>query len=346
MRPEQTARATAPRAASERPAAIRLDLLGNPYGPSLAVHEALAGTDELHLPAEARAAELRRRLAEAIGVSPEWLLLANGIDELLSMVCLWRRGRGPLLLFPPCDPADERRAGRHRLGVDRVQRAPSFALELDVETAAELDHRSTALVTSPNDPTGTVLATQEAVRLCRACDLLIVDERHGAYGSRSFVPFVREFDNLLVLQTFETWAGLAGLPVALAIGPPRLLRELGEFGRRDGIAMGVALAALATLDDLAYVKATVQLVRQERSRLYRTLRKLNMIEPFPSWANFLLARVTRGEAEVVAAALARREIAVHRPPQPGLERCLRISASRPEHTDALKRALIEIGIAL
>ena len=242
MRRGQLTRATTPHAAA-LPTTIRLDLLGNPYGPSLAVSESLAGTEELHLPADARVAELRRRLAEVVGVAPEWLLFANGIDELLSMICLWRRDGGPLLLFPPGDPADERRAARYRLDIVRAQRSPTFALELDVEAAAELDHRTTALVTSPNDPTGTVLATQEAVRLCRACDLLVVDERHGAYGSRSFVPLVREFDNLLVLQTFETWAGLAGLPLAVAIGPPGCCgvgRIWAAGGRGDGRGAGGA----------------------------------------------------------------------------------------------------------
>jgi histidinol-phosphate aminotransferase len=328
------------------PARIRLDLLGNPYGPSLAVYEALAGSDALHLPAEAHATELRRRLAAGVGLSPEWLLLANGIDELLTMIYLWRRDDGPLIVFPPSDPADEGRAARHRIAVQQVRRAPSFALDLDVQAAAELDHRATALVASPNDPTGTLLGTQEAVRLARACALLVVDERHGAYGSRTFVPFVREFDNVLVVQTFETWAGLAGLPLAVAIGPPRLMRELGEFGRRDGVAMGAVLAALATLDDLAFVRATVQLVRLERSRLFRTLRKLNMVQPFPSWANFVLARVERGTVDTFLSGLERREIAVFRPPQPELARCLRISATRPEHTDSLKRALIDIAADL
>jgi histidinol-phosphate aminotransferase len=279
-------------------------------------------------------------------VAPEWLLIANGLDELIGMICRWRRIVGPLLIFPPSDPVDEERARNYGLDVITLQRSPSFTLALNVDTAAELDYRATALVVTPNDPTGTQLSSQEAVRLARACSLVVIDERHGAYANRSFVPLAREFDNVIVLQTFETWAGLTGFPVAFAIAPPRILDQLRGFQRRDGVAMGAVLAALATLDDRRFVRANVDRVRAERARLFRMLRKLNLVQPLPSWANFLLARVERGSADWLAGELARRGIFVHRPPHPELARYIRISATKPEHTDRLRRALIQISVDL
>lgn len=323
---------------------IRLDLTVNPYGPSINVYDALASSDDLHLPAGLRETRLHLRLSHMVGVPPDWLLLTNGIDELLRMVCLWRQQCGPLVLFPPSDPADTHRAALHRLEVVLVQRTSGFALDLATEMGAELPRAAWALVGSPNDPTGTIVSRQHIVRLSRACELVVVDERHGEYSGRSLLPLVGEFDNIVVARTMETWAGLAGLPLAYAIGPPAILRQLSEFGRTRGISTATVTAASATLDDLAYVNATVQRVRAERSRMYRTLRKLNNVQPIPSWANFLLVRVERGERDEVARALARRRIQVHPPQHPELRQMLRISASRGDHTDALKQALIEIGL--
>lgn len=325
---------------------IRLDWLTNPYGPSVQVQDLLAGSDELHLPSGPREARLHVRLAQQLGVPPERLLLANGMDELLGMVCLWRRERGPLVLFPPSDPTDERRAVQRGMDVIRFPRAASFALDLDLDACGALPRGTTALITAPNDPTGTPLGAQDAVRLLRSCELVVIDERHGEYSGRTLLPLVGEFDNLLVLQSYETWAGLTGLPFAYAIGPPPLLRALSAFRRPGGVTAGAVVAAWATLDDLAYVRATARRVREERGRLFRMLRKLNVVRPHPSWANFVLARVERGDADGVARELARRGIQVHRPAHPELSRALRISATRPEQTDALKRALIEIAAEL
>jgi histidinol-phosphate aminotransferase len=224
-----------------------------------------------------------------------------------------------------------------------LRRTAAFALDLDLETAADLPPSSWAIVQSPNDPTGTLLDPLDAVRLARACEVLVIDERHGAYAGRSLLPLVREFDNIVLLQTMETWAGLRSFPVAFAVAPPTVLARIGANLACDEISAGSMTAAIATLGDLAHVQLTVRRVRQERSRLYRMLRKLNMVTPGPSWGNFLPVRVERGSATGIVSGLAERGIWVHKPPHPELATLLRISAGFPEHTDALKRALIEIG---
>jgi histidinol-phosphate aminotransferase len=341
--------ATRPASPSRAPgeALIRLDSLVNPYGPSLRVFDALAGIDDLHSPAEQAEEVLRQRLAAGHRVPPGSIMLANGMDDLLTTLLLWWRDHGtPVILFPPADPSQERHAAIHGVETTSVHRGENFRLELDPSLAAELPPESLAIVDSPNDPTGSVLGAQEAVRLARACRVVAVDERHVEYGARTLLPLVREFENVLVLRTMETWAGLSWLPLAYAVGPPGLIERIAAFRPSATVARGALVAAEATLDDLPYVQATVRRVREERSRLYRSLRKLNMVRPFPSWGNFLLARIERGGRDFVVRELGRRGVVVACPPHPELSAYVRISATRPDQTDALRRALIELAADL
>jgi histidinol-phosphate/aromatic aminotransferase/cobyric acid decarboxylase-like protein len=94
------------------------------------------------------------------------------------------------------------------------------------------------------------------------------------------------------------------------------------------------------------MRGAISRVREEKSRLYRTLRKLNMVRPLPSWANFVLVRVERGERDYYVRELAERSIVVHRPAQPELEQFFRVSATNAEQTHALKVALIEAALPL
>jgi histidinol-phosphate aminotransferase len=325
---------------------IRLDLLDNPYGPSMAVLEALSAPSDGRGWAggeQPSSARLRRALSRYLEVPLSWLLVTNGIDELLDALYLWRRDQGPLVLFPPSNPSEVRRAAIHRVPVVTLQRTAAFALDLDLETVADLPPGCWAIVQSPNDPTGTLLDPLDAVRLARACEVLVIDERHGAYAGRSLLPLVREFENIVLVQTMETWAGLRSFPVAYAMAPPGVLSHLGACLGSDEIPLGNMSAAVATLSDLAHVQLTIHRVRQERSRLYRMLRKLNMVTPCPSWGNFLPVRVERGSANEIVSGLAEHGIRVHLPPQSELATMLRISAGFPEHSDALKQALIAIG---
>lgn len=312
------------------------------------VLEALAGAEDLHLPAEGRADLLRTRLAAEMGVPVSSVMLANGIDRMLLDLFTRLRAGGPLVVFPPSDPVPPALADAVGLATLELYRTPRFETSLDPDILSGLPVGWSAYIQSPNDPSGTILSADDAVRLARGAEVLIIDERHGAYSPRNLLPLAREFDNVIIVRTFETWAGLAGLPLAYAVIPARLRARFMDTSPLTAPAMGAVIAALATLDDLPAVLGNVRQVRSERARLYRMLRKLNMVSvPYPTWSNFLLVKAERTTAPVLTSALARRGVRVAPVADEALrERTMRISAGRPNQTDLLRRALIEIGVRL
>jgi histidinol-phosphate aminotransferase len=328
------------------PARHRLDLLTNPFGPADAVTDAIANLDSAAwlLPPEEQEAELRLRLGRLAGVPASWVTLANGIDELHAMIAAWRGTAGPLVLFPPTDPGLTHWLQAHADQVESIPRGPHFAVPVSAE-GGTLPRGSTAVVMSPNDPTGTILHTHEAVRLSRQCTFLVVDERHGGYSPRTAIPLAREFENVIVLQTFETWASLPALPLAWAIAPPQVTRELARFGRPSGIARLPLVAALATLHDYDAVRLSLRRVMSEKGRLFRQMRKLSMVSPpYPSWANFLLLRVERGTADFFVPRLHDLGVEVFPVANPELPNHFRASAVSADATNALKHALIELAL--
>jgi histidinol-phosphate/aromatic aminotransferase/cobyric acid decarboxylase-like protein len=89
--------------------------------------------------------------------------------------------------------------------------------------------------------------------------------------------------------------------------------------------------------------ATLKLVREERSRLYRFLRKLSFLEPLPSWAPFITARVTVVSRQCLIDGLAKRGIRIHAPLEPGLEQYVRFGIGSRTAMDRLRVALLELG---
>jgi len=325
---------------------LRLDLLSNPYGPSIRVQEALASEDDLHLHDYQREATLKRRLGEMVGVPHEWIVLTNGADEAILMALLAQRAHGPVVIFPPTDPVQERLARLAGTEAVMMPRSYRFTVDIDASRTAELPRNGLAIVQSPNDPTGTVVSAADLIRLSRASRAVLLDERHGEYSGRSLVPLVREFENLAVVQSLETWAGLAGLPIAYIIARPQLAHTLEAHRPVARVAAAAMIAAHATLDDLVYVRATARRVRDEKAHMHRMLRKLNLLRPLPSWANFILAKIERGNAESIQQDLAARDIFVYRPIDPALDQHLRIAAATPETTRLLKEALVDIALEI
>lgn len=325
---------------------IRLDILVNPYGPTDQVFDAIASDDPRAVADSVLADRLREELGLLAGVPSSWVVLANGVDDLHAMIARWRSEQGPLVVFPPSDPALDAWIEQYGAQVEHVPRLSGFRLPIE-PGGSGLPKGATAVVMSPNDPSGTIISVQEVVRLVRQCSLVVIDERHAAYSSRSILPLAREFETLVVVQTMETFAGLSSLPLAWAVAPPKVAAEIARRGRPSGIGRLSLLAALATLEDYARVMRTVQSVMHEKSRLFRQIRKLNMISsPYPSWGNFLLCRFERGSSGFFLPRLAERGIDLYRPPHPNLRNHVRISAVSADATNVLKQALIDIALEL
>jgi histidinol-phosphate/aromatic aminotransferase/cobyric acid decarboxylase-like protein len=101
--------------------------------------------------------------------------------------------------------------------------------------------------------------------------------------------------------------------------------------------------AMAALENHVSIAATLKLVREERSRLYRFLRRLSFLQPLPSWGPFIAGRVALVSRQDLIDGLAKRGIQIHAPEEPGLEDYVRIGIGSRTEMDRLRAALLELG---
>lgn len=316
---------------------IRLDLTQNPYGPCPAAIEAV----EMHLesPPGSLAAAFRRRLSEVYRVPAESVHLLESLDASIRGVV--GRHSGPLITFPPT--ASATLIAECCRESDAVWIARGFGRDAVIgpDFASDLPENGTAVIDSPSNPLGSILSPADAVRLSRACTCVVVDERFAEFSEVSLLPLALELDNVIVLRSFESWAGLTGASCSWAVAPARLVEALALVPAAP--SPEAIAGAMATLQDRASVAATLKLVREERSRLYRFLCRLSFLEPLPSWAPFIAARVSITPRQNLLEGLIKRGIRVHAPTEPGLEDYIRIGIGSRTAMDRLRAALLELG---
>ena len=194
-------------------------------------------------------------------------------------------------------------------------------------------------VSSPNNPTGNVTSPTAIVHLLHTGVWVVVDETYFEFCDRTVAPLVSEFDNLVVLRSFGPWAGLHGLPVGYAICSARAASRLQRLATPGGVNRAAQLAAIASLEDLDALMQRVRRLRLERGRLYRQLRKLNLLQPYTSAGPFLLCAMTRGTAQMAQRHLQDDGILVKAISDRWLSNHLRVGVGRPEDTNALMSSL-------
>jgi histidinol-phosphate aminotransferase len=324
---------------------VKLDQNENPYGYSPLVRERLAHFEWLHVYPDPEHRVLRRRLAEYAGVDEASLVLGNGSDELIELLLRLVVEPGDRVVVPaPTFGFYETAARVAGAAYVTVRRGPEFEVD-PTEVAEAVDERAKLVfLASPNNPTGNATPLEVIHRLLDLDALVVVDEAYFEFSGKSAVSILREErpDNLVVLRTFSKWAGLAGLRLGYGVMPARLVAALDRIKPPYSVNQAAEVAGLASLDDLEYLRSTVNRILLERKRLATALAATGLFRPYPSDANFLLCDVVRRSAADVQRHLAERAILVRRYSSPRLENCLRISVGKPEHTDRLIAAVRDL----
>ena len=326
---------------------VKLDANENPYGPVPAVLEALAAYPYYHIYPDPQQTELRAALSAYVGVPAENILPGHGADELLDLLCrLFLRPGDAIVNCPPTFGMYEFDAGLAGARVVEVWRGRDYAFDVaGVERAVRSEPDVKLLfLTSPNNPSGNWLPDADLRRLLDLPVMVVLDEAYVEFSDHSSrAAWVLEHDNLAVLRTFSKAAGIAGLRLGYGVFPAWLMPHLWTFKQPYNVSVAASVAGLASLRHVEQIRAVVGLLKAERARLFALLAATPYLRPYPSEANFILCDVVGRDARALKLALEQRGILVRHYAKPGLENCIRVSVGRPEQTDALGKALREIG---
>jgi len=245
--------------------------------------------------------EGRRTLATYFRVKPEEMLLANGTDDAIKMVCDTFVDPGDTLLVPaPTFPVYEffhSVAGGKTLRV-RYDEHFRFPTEEFIATLRKQNVRWVALA-NPNNPTGTQIEKPalKAVLLSAPETVVLVDEAYQDFSGETVLPWIRKYPNLIVTRTFSKAFGLAALRIGCLFAHPQLIEPL-QRGQNPFAVNSLALmcACIAIRFD-NQVRKYAETIRVNRAGFCRWL-DAHGIPYVPSSSNFVLTRVGEHAPEI------------------------------------------------
>ncbi len=322
---------------------VKLNTNENPYPPSPRALAALGAIDaeSLRRYPQPFADAFRRSAAEVLGVDPEWILVGNGSDDLLTMLFRAVTGTGRAVAYPAPTYVLYRTLAA-------IQGAPALEAPFDEEYTLPVDALADAgaaltIVANPNSPSGTAATIEQLAELAgRAAGVVAVDEAYVAFADGSALDLVRRNDRVIVLRTLSKSHGLAGLRLGFGIAHPDLLSGLAKVKDSYNVDAVAAAVGAAALRDVAYTRETVERIRRTRARLGRALAGRGF-RIWPSQANFVLARPAAGDARRLYHGLREHGVLVRYFDEPGLADKLRITVGTEPETTRLLSALADLA---
>ena len=324
---------------------VRLSANENPLGASPRVVAAVAReASRIHLYPDGGSTALREALARELGVTAAQIIVANGADELLTLLGLAAFEPGDEIVVP--DPSFEPYATVTEIAGADVVRSPLAGYHIALEDVRRrVTHRTKAIMLcSPHNPATTIVRRGPLLALLEALGddppIVVLDEAYGDFVDDAEYPdgvaVLARFPRLLVLRTFSKIAGLAGLRVGYAVGTEETIDRLNRVRAPYNVNRLGQVAALAAIEDREHREKTRQFVLAERAHLTQELASRGFLFP-PSQANFLLVKVA--DAGKAREALARTGILVRDGGAVGFPGHLRISIGLRETSERLLAVL-------
>lgn len=322
---------------------LRLDFNENVVGCSPRVLERIRNISVEDLARYPEREPVESMVAAHLGVKPKELLLTNGVDEAIHLLCeTYLEASDEVLIVVPTFAMYEIFASATGARITKIPARANFSFPTNTVLRHITAQTRLIAIANPNNPTGSVAPLEDLCLIARSAPeaAILVDEAYYDFHGESLLLSWRDLPNVFVARTFSKAYGLAGLRAGLLMGSPESMSEV----RRVASPYSVNAVALAcvpeALNDVTYVDAYVKDVCAGRQRLEDELKRIGI--PFwPSRANFVLMRMGEHNSAFIRGIRERGILVRDRSRDPGCEGCVRITLGSMKQTDQLLSSLRE-----
>ena len=168
------------------------------------------------------------------------------------------------------------------------------------ELLAATDENSKIIwLCSPNNPTGNALDATEIEKVLKNFSgIVAVDEAYIDFSSQpSYLKVLKEYPNMVVLQTFSKAWGSAGVRLGMAFASEEIIKIFNKVKYPYNVNVLTQRYAIKLLANFSQVEKKVKAILKNREKLEKQLAKVECVkEVYPTDANFILVKTTDSDA--------------------------------------------------
>jgi histidinol-phosphate aminotransferase len=123
--------------------------------------------------------------------------------------------------------------------------------------------------------------------------LVVIDEAYINFSKqKSFIQELKDYPNLVILQTFSKAWGLAGLRLGMSFASVEIIEVMNKVKPPYNINQATQELALKALEEVGQVNDMIKVLVDMRNALAEVFIQIPIVEKvYPSDANFLLVKV-------------------------------------------------------
>ena len=240
--------------------------------------------------------KVKQKLSEIKQVAPEKMFLGNGSDECIDLLyrSFCEPGLDNVIIVPPTYGMYEVSANINNIELRKAPLLPDY--QLNLAHIEQLIDGNTKIIwlCSPNNPTGNSLNREDVEMVLNNFNgLVVVDEAYINFSKqKSFIQELKDYPNLVVMQTLSKAWGLAGLRLGMMFASEEIIAIVNKVKPPYNIGQHTQELVLQALENTAEVNDMIHLLVDMRNALAEVFQQIPIVEEvYPSDANFLLVKI-------------------------------------------------------
>lgn len=280
--------------------------------------------------------ELRQKISGLRGIPVENIICSNGSDELIDQLIriFCEPGKDSITIFPPTFGMYEVAANLNNIKVIEADLKAFLEMGEIPETGSKI-----CFIPSPLAPQGTLIPEKLLIDLVENFKgIVVVDEAYIDFAPEaSLLKNLSKYKNLVILQTFSKFWGLAGVRVGMGFANSIIIEAIAKIKAPYSVSTFAQKKAIEAIENKAEIAAKKTMIIQERVALENFLNQQDFIKNIlPSVANFLFVETDKDVSKVYDH-LTMNKIVVRSFEKLG--NFMRISVGTPEENEKLKDVL-------
>jgi histidinol-phosphate aminotransferase len=290
--------------------------------------------------------DIKQRLSIIKKCELNQIFLGNGSDEaidlLIRMTCEAKKHN--VIICPPTYGMYEVSASINNITIKKILLTTEY--QLDVEKILSGIDQNTKLIfiCSPNNPTGNKINRNDIYTILDKFDqgFIIIDEAYIDFSDEpSFIAELKNYPNLIVLQTLSKAYGLASLRLGMAYANEKIIQILNKIKPPYNISGATQRLVIEALQDNNFLLNSIESIISSKNELISTLIQFNFIKHIvPSNSNFILVKFEKAD-ELFEFLINNKIITRNRSKVELCENAIRITIGLPSENKLLLDKIIE-----
>lgn len=244
---------------------------------------------------------LREAYSKYCKVDPSQIMAGNGSDELIGLLIHLFLSTNKVLYTMELDfsmydyytTLQDAKLLRYAYDLNETFDVDDF---IKVGKANKVD---LILFSNPNNPTGRIVSNQDIIKIVEAFSdsKVIIDEAYGEFNDESMIPYINQYNNLIVTRTLSKAFSLASIRCGFLMTNKQLFDQIDAYKVPYNINSLSQITGEIVLQHLPTMEARIAEVIRLRDEMYAVYQSLKVkhVVLYPSKANFFYGSTTKME---------------------------------------------------